>query len=148
MNTQQTALEIKERFAKVNAQIQEKEIVERLTALINLRVPPQEAIRATTNHFLRVHNIKPEDFFANAGFANQTPVKIAGLIEDNKWVTFNAKVAVLWEPRHDKILQTGVLGDETGTIVFTTWKSTNCSVVEEGKSYTFRNVVTSGCRSK
>lgn len=33
--------------------------------------------------------------------------------------------------------------DETGTIVFTTWKSTGCSVLEEGKCYTFKNVVTS-----
>ncbi|HZM14188.1 MAG TPA: hypothetical protein VFB86_08425, partial [Bacteroidales bacterium] len=105
--------------------------------------PINEARRNVTSHFLRVHNINQDEFFANAGFANQSPVKIAELIEDNKWCTFNARVAVLWDPRHEKILQTGVLGDETGTIVFTTWKSTGCSVLEEGKCYTFKNVVTS-----
>ena len=98
-----------------------------------IRVPINEARRNVTSHFLRVHNINQDEFFANAGFANQSPVKIAELIEDNKWCTFNARVSVLWDPRHEKILQTGVLGDETGTIVFTTWKSTGCSVLEEGK---------------
>jgi replication factor A1 len=141
---EQTSLEIKERFTKVNVQLQEKDIIERLSILVNrFRVPLNEARRNVTNYFLKVHNFNQDKFFANAGFANQSPIKIAELIEDNKWVTFNAKVSILWEPRHEKILQTGVLGDETGTIVFTTWKSTGCSVLEEGKCYTFKNVVTS-----
>jgi len=141
---EQTSLEIKERFAKVNVQIQEKDISERLSILVNrFRVPVNEARRNVINYFLRVHNINQDEFFANAGFANQSPIKIADMIEDNKWCTFNARVSVLWDPRHEKILQTGVLGDETGTIVFTTWKSTGSSVLEEGKCYTFKNVVTS-----
>lgn len=141
---QDTSLEIKERFAKVKVQLQEKDITERLSTLVNkFRVPVNEARRNVINYFLRVHNISQDDFFGTAGFANQNPVKIAELIEDNKWVTFNAKISILWEARHEKILQTGVLGDETGTIVFTTWKSTGSSVLEEGKCYTFKNVVTS-----
>ncbi len=139
-----TSQEIKERFAKVNVQIQEKDITERLSTLVNkFRVPINEARRNVINYFLRVHNINQDDFFGTAGFANQNPVKIAELVEDNRWCTFNARVSILWEARHEKILQTGVLGDETGTIVFTTWKSTGSSVLEEGKCYTFKNVVTS-----
>jgi replication factor A1 len=141
---EQTSLEIKERFAKVNVQIYEKDITERLSILVNkFKVPINEARRNVTGYFLKVHNINQDEFFANAGFANQSPVKIAELIEDNKWCTFNAKVSILWDPRHEKILQTGVLGDETSTIVFTTWKSTGCLVLEDGRCYTFKNVVTS-----
>jgi len=143
-NIEQTSLEIKERFAKVNVQLQEKDITERLSILVNkFRVPLNEARRNVTNYFLKVHNINQDEFFANAGFANQSPVKIAELTQDNKWCSFIAKVSMLWEARHEKIAQTGVLGDETGTIVFTTWKSTGSSVLEEGKCYTFKNVVTS-----
>jgi len=143
-NIEQTSLEIKERFAKVNVQIQEKDITERLSILVNrFRVPLNEARRNVTNYFLKVHNINQEEFFANTKFTNQSPVKIAELIEDNKWITFNARVSILWDPRHEKILQTGVLGDEPGTKMYTTWKSTGCSVLEEGKCYTFKNVVTS-----
>ncbi|HUK38285.1 MAG TPA: nucleotide-binding protein [Methanomicrobiales archaeon] len=36
------------------------------------------------------------------------------------------KVVQEWEPSHERMLQTGLLGDETGTIKFTIWK-------EEGK---------------
>src|SRR3990172_5903822 len=148
-NIEQTSLEIKERFAKVNVQIQEKDITERLSILVNkFRVPINEARRNVTSHFLKVHNINQDEFFANAGFANQSPVKIAELTEDNKWCSFIAKVSMLWEARHEKIAQTGVLGDETGTIVFTTWKSSGVPVLEEGKCYTFKNVVTSEWQGK
>ncbi len=144
MDIEQTSQEIKERFAKVNVQLQEKDINERLSLLITkFRVPINEARRNVISYFLKVHNIKQEEFFKNAGFGSQEPVKIAGLVEDNKWVTFIAKVSVLWEPRHEKIAQTGVLGDETGTITFTTWKTTDVPYLEEGKSYLFKNVVTS-----
>jgi replication factor A1 len=140
----QTSLEIKERFAKVNVQIQERDIVEQLSNLVNkFRVPLNEASRNVTSRFLKIHNINPDEFFATAGFANQNPVKISELIEDNKWCSFNARVSILWEPKHEKILQTGVLGDETGTVVFTTWRSSGAPVLEEGKCYLFKNVVTS-----
>jgi replication factor A1 len=141
---QQTSLEIKERFAKVNVQIQEKDIVEQLSNLVNkFRVPLNEASRNVTSRFLKIHNINPDEFFATAGFANLNPVKISDLVEDNKWCSFNARVSILWEPKHEKILQTGVLGDETGTVVFTTWRSSGAPVLEEGKCYLFKNVVTS-----
>ena len=101
----QTSLEIKERFAKVNVQIQERDIVEQLSILVNkFRVPLNEASRNVTSRFLKIHNINPDEFFATAGFANQNPVKISELIEDNKWCSFNAKVSILWEPKHEKIL--------------------------------------------
>jgi replication factor A1 len=146
---EQTSLEIKERFAKVNVQLQEKDIITMLTPLINkFRVPLNEAARNVTNKLLKVHNVNADEFFAAAGFANQAPVKIADLKEDNKWVTFGGKVTILWEPRHEKILQTGVIGDETGTVVFTTWKKSNAPVLEEGKCYTFKNVVTSDWQGK
>lgn len=144
MDIKETSLDIKERFAKADVQIQEKDITERLTTLIEkFRVPLNEARRTVVNYFLKQYNIKQEDFIAVAGFSSQTPVKIAELVEDNKWCTFNAKVVTLWEPRHEKILQTGVLGDDSGTIVFTTWKSMDAPMLEEGNCYTFKNVVTS-----
>ncbi len=140
----QTSLDLKERFAKCEVQLSEKEIVEKMEQLVKkFHVPINEARRNVTNHFLRIHNIKQDDFFSVAGYSNQAPVKIGDLTTDGKWCTFNAKLSILWEPRHEKILQTGVVGDETGTIVFTTWKSSGVPVLEEGKCYTFKNVVTS-----
>jgi hypothetical protein len=113
----QTSLDLKERFAKCEVQLKEKEIIEKLEQLVKkFHVPIAEARRNVTNHFLRIHNIKQDAFFSAAGYSNQTPVKIDKLTTDGKWCTFNARLSILWEPQHEKILQTGVVGDETGTM--------------------------------
>lgn len=36
--------------------------------------------------------------------------------------TIRVKLVQEWEPRHERILQTGILGDESGTVKFTIWK--------------------------
>ncbi len=149
MDIEQTSQELKERFAKVNVQLQEKDIAERLTLLVTkFKVPINEARRNVISFFLKEHGIKQDEFFKTSGFSSQEPVKIAALVEDNKWVTFVAKVTVLWEPRHEKIAQTGLLGDETGTIPFTIWNTTDVDELEEGRSYLFKNVVTSSFQGR
>jgi len=48
--------------------------------------------------------------------------------------SIRAKVIQVWEPRHERVFQSGVLGDETGTMPFTIWK-------EEGKEKLEQNAV-------
>ena len=36
--------------------------------------------------------------------------------------TVRIKLVQEWEPRHERILQTGIVGDESGTVKFTIWK--------------------------
>ncbi len=50
--------------------------------------------------------------------------------------TVRVKVVQNWEPRHDRMMQTGMVGDETGVIKFVTWKDDSSTAVEEGKIYT------------
>lgn len=53
--------------------------------------------------------------------------------------TVRGKVIRLFQNTSDKIHQSGVIGDETGTIKFTAWKSDNHKVkLEEGKCYLFK----------
>lgn len=49
--------------------------------------------------------------------------------------TVRVKVIQDWEPRHERIFQTGILGDESGTAKFVTWKDINNTRLEEGKVY-------------
>jgi len=49
----------------------------------------------------------------------------------------------LWETNHESLSQTGLLGDESGTVAFKKWTKANLPQVEEGKSYIFKNVATS-----
>ncbi|MDD1745127.1 MAG: replication protein A [Candidatus Methanoperedens sp.] len=63
--------------------------------------------------------------------------------EDGKWVTLRGKVVQLWETNHESVSQVGLLGDESGTVKFTKWAKAELPQVEEGKSYLFRNAITS-----
>ncbi|MCX6689694.1 MAG: nucleotide-binding protein [Methanoregula sp.] len=46
-----------------------------------------------------------------------------------------AKVVQEWEPTHDRMLQSGLLGDETGTIKFVIWKEAGKERLEVGSVY-------------
>jgi len=48
----------------------------------------------------------------------------------------------LWEPNSPSIAQVGLLGDETGTIKFTSWSNAKLPILNDGQSYSLRNVVT------
>jgi replication factor A1 len=45
------------------------------------------------------------------------------------------KVVQDWEPGHERMLQAGLLGDETGTIKFTIWKEEGKEKLVQGKVY-------------
>ena len=45
------------------------------------------------------------------------------------------KVVQEWEPSHERMLQTGLLGDETGTIKFTIWRDDGKEKLTPGKVY-------------
>jgi len=129
------------RFMELGIKVQPDEIETRLDQLINkFKVPPEEARRNVINYFLKQHNIPRTEFFVK----RETPqVKASDIKEDGKWVTLRGKVVQLWETNHESMSQVGLLGDESGTIRFTKWKKAGLPQVEEGKSYLFRNVITS-----
>ena len=45
------------------------------------------------------------------------------------------KVVQDWEPSHERMLQAGLLGDETGTLKFTIWKEEGKEKIQQGKVY-------------
>lgn len=136
------AKQIEASFAKHGVKVELSEIENRLEQLIyKFKVPPEEARRNVINIFLKKHNIPKSEFFT----PRETPVvKAADIKEDGKWVTLRAKVVQLWEANQESISQVGLLGDESGTIKFTKWaKASALPAIEEGKSYIFKNVITS-----
>ncbi len=135
------ATQIEARFLELGVKVQPEEIETKLDQLINkFKVPPEEARRNVINYFLKQHNIPRTEFFA----PRETPlVKAADIKEDGKWVTLRGKVIQLWESNQESISQVGLLGDESGTIKFTKWAKSALSQVEEGKSYLFKNVISS-----
>ena len=135
------AKQIEARFLELGVKVETSEINTMLDQLINkFKVPPEEARRNVTNHFLKKYNIPKTEFFTQ----RETPqVKASDIKEDGKWVTLRCKVVQLWETNHESLSQTGLLGDESGTVAFKKWTKANLPQVEEGKSYIFKNVATS-----
>jgi replication factor A1 len=73
--------------------------------------------------------------------AGSTPVHISEIKEDGKWVSLRIKVIQLWDSTSDKITQSGLIGDETGVIKFTIWRTSGALPLEEGKSYEIKSAV-------
>jgi replication factor A1 len=69
-------------------------------------------------------------------------VKVVEITESGLWVDLKVKVAQLWETNSDSISQSGLVGDETGSIKFVKWVKADLPNLEEGKSYHLRNLVT------
>ncbi len=134
------AQEISARFNELGVEIPIGEIEERLDKMINkFKVPKEEARRSVVNYFLKSYNINRNEFYTGQ---SDSPVEnISGATEDGKWLGVRGKVIQLWDNSHESISQVGLIGDETGTIKFTVWESANAPLVEENKSYLFKNVV-------
>lgn len=122
---------------KVQAQaphVPREEIEPRISKLIlEFQVPPEEAVRSVLN----LYGAKRSSPLTPAA-----DVRAADVAEAGKWVNVKAKVLQLWKPNSQSIAQTGLLGDESGTIKFVSWAKAALPKVEEGKSYQFRNAVT------
>jgi len=70
------------------------------------------------------------------------PLKIVEISEPGRWVDLTVKVTQLWEANSDSISQSGLIGDDTGTIKFVKWVKAELPNLEEGKSYRLKNLVT------
>lgn len=116
-------------------QVPREEIEPRISKLIlEFQVPPEEAVRSVLNLY-----------GGSQGSSTLTPAadaRATDLTDAGRWVNLKAKVLQLWEPRTPSIAQTGLLGDESGTVKFVSWAKAGLPKVEEGRSYQFRNAVT------
>ena len=78
----------------------------------------------------------------SAGRASAEPVKVVEINEQGRWVDLEVKVAQLWETNSESISQSGLVGDETGTIKFVKWAKAELPDLEDGRSYKLSNLVT------
>ena len=92
----------------------------------------------------RTSQIEPLEAEVEAKPASRAPqqVTVAEINEPGKWVDLRVKVAQLWETNSEAISQSGLLGDETGSIKFVKWVKADLPDLEEGKSYRLKNLVT------
>ena len=140
INNKLLAEQIHARFLELNVEVPVFEIENRLDALINeFKVPADEAKRSVTNYFLKQHR-GPREWSGTS--SEGAYARISDVKDQERWLNLKVKVVQLWEPNSPSIAQVGLLGDESGTIKFTSWANAQLPLLEEGKSYAIRNVVT------
>lgn len=127
--------EIQEQFAEKDVKLLAKDIDPILRKLMfDFKVPADEAKRSAIKQLSKDHNVK----IATGGTSDNA--KVNDLTND-KWVNLEVVVKQIWDSTSESINQTGLIADESGAIKFTSWTNAGMPKVEEGKSYTFKNVV-------
>jgi len=132
------AKEMRKKFSELGADVPQKEIESKLDLLVNqYRVPEEEARRTVFNQYVRDLKLQRP----SAG-GDSPLTKAKDIASDGKWISMKAKVVQLWENEKPSISQIGLLGADTGTIKFVVWTKSDLPLLEEGKSYIFKNLVT------
>ncbi|MBV0925603.1 replication factor A [Halomicroarcula limicola] len=134
------AEEVHEQFSD-QLDLDVEDVEERLDTLVNeYKVPMSEARRSVVNTYLDEAGMDRDQLGGGSGGNEQ--VQVSDVDSPEEWVDMRVTVVDLWDPRADAVAQVGLLGDETGTIKFTKWSKSDLPELEEGKSYSLRNVVT------
>ncbi|MUW15765.1 replication factor A [Halorubrum sp. CBA1125] len=134
----QEAEAIAEQFSD-HLEVDADQVEERLETLVDeYRVPLDEARRTVTNSYLDEAGMEREAL----GRGGSQEVLVNDIDEDEQWVDLRVKLVDLWEPRSDSISQVGLLGDESGTIKFVAFETSELPELEEGQAYELSNVVT------
>ena len=132
------AEEIHEQFSD-HLDLTVDDVEEKLDALVTeYSVPVDEARRSVVNSYLDEAGMD-RDELAPGGAEGAL---VGDIEQDEQWVDLRAKVVDLWDPGHESIAQVGLLGDESGTIKFVAFDTSDLPNLEEGASYALGNVVT------
>ncbi len=128
--------EISERFRNAGITVNPDRIQKVLENYKRFGVPENEVERAALRALAAENGIDITSLYTRT-------VKIEELKSEDEWVTLKAKVVQLWDNEHESVSQVGLIGDETGIVKLTVWKNAQIPLLlEEGKSYLFKNVVT------
>ncbi|MEZ3163443.1 replication factor A [Halorubrum sp. RMP-47] len=134
----QEAEAIAEQFSD-HTDVDPDDVEERLTTLVDeYRVPLDEASRSVTNSYLEDAGMERDEL----GRGGSEEVLVDDIDEDEQWVDLRVELVDLWEPRSDSISQVGLLGDESGTIKFVAFETSDLPELTEGQAYELSNVVT------
>ncbi len=138
MDIKELAEQISVRFSEQGVQVPVEEVEQRLNSLIyEFKVPVDEAKRSVVSYFAKRYTKDGVADVAETGYT-----RIAEIDAPDKWINLKVKVVQLWEPNAPSIAQVGLLGDESGAIKFTSWATANLPILQEGRSYSIRSVVT------
>jgi replication factor A1 len=143
MSVTETSQSIEEQFQNnAGIEVDSDEVEQRVSTLVHeYKVPEDEARRSVVTHLLDEHDIERDTFYAQSGSGNDL-VTCGDIDKPEMWIDVRAEVVQLWEPKSDSIAQVGLLADESGTVKFVSWATSDLPELDEGEAYALENVVT------
>jgi replication factor A1 len=131
---------IKCSFKEHDIELTEADIKSDLEKMLKFKIPLKSAKECVMTNFAKKNAISVKEFYAS-GKGDSVCGKIASFKTVDKWVSVLAKVVTIWDSSAPSIEQTGLIGDDTGTIKFTNWKNSGMPALEQDKVYLIKNVV-------
>ena len=136
MSVDERTTQIVETFGDHGVEVSRDRVREQLAELHKqFRVPLDEAERSVTRQVAEDHGV-------SLGALQRSTRSLASIDTDGAWIDVQVKVVELWEPTHESIAQVGLVGDESGTMKFVAFETSELPPLEEGGSYRLENVVT------
>lgn len=131
MNNTNDVANIQATLKNAGVEVTPEQINEKFQKLGEFKVTGDEAKRHVLRSLANAAGIEMNTLYQNG----ETVPATIGEIQPRMRVELNAKVVQLWDATSDKIAQTGLIGDSTGVIKFTTWNNAEKELLEEGSSY-------------
>jgi len=136
MSVDERTTQIVETFGDHGVEVSRDRVREQLAELHKqFRVPLDEAERSVTQQVAEDHGV-------SLGALQRSTRSLASIDTDGAWIDVQVKVVELWEPTHESIAQVGLVGDESGTMKFVAFETSELPPLEEGASYRLESVVT------
>jgi replication factor A1 len=144
MSTSATAASIVEQFQNnADVDVDNDDVETQVNTLVEeYKVPEEEARRSVVTKLLDKHDIERDEFYAQSSDGGNDLVACDDIDAPEMWIDVRAEVVQLWEPRSDSIAQVGLLADESGTVKFVSWATSDLEELHEGEAYLLENVVT------
>jgi replication factor A1 len=117
------------------------EINDRLeNSIDNYDIPREEAIRSVRNNLSERSDASGEQDYED----EDVSISDIGQSHDEEWLNVEVVVEDIWEHENEKVGRKGVVGDESGTCLFTIWQESLDKnpdlLLEKGKSYRLKSV--------
>jgi replication factor A1 len=122
--------------------VERSEIADKVNELDGYGLPDDELERSVLRYVADENDVDADAFFGDSGGNEEHSVSEVKDLGEGEWVTLNVTFDTEWDVSHEAMQQTGLLGDETGRIKFTSWLDSDAPKLEQGESYQIDNVVT------
>lgn len=140
VDAKDAATELYNKFLEAGAgdKVSLSEVEAQISKYLSFHVPMDEAVRTAQRFFTKKLGIATK--------GNNKTLTLGEIpVEDGVFLNTSGKVVKLFENKSEKIKQTGLIADETGSRKFTVFTKNapeGLALLELGKSYTFEGVVT------